>query len=195
MTSWWPAPSSGTPASSWARVPALGEVRDRHGCLFGGGSTRPDARMQFFLRPPPHRLACLHCSPPALHSTLSTAIMDELSTRSGFTYEVAKADSDEKAIRHEDAQHLVRHGFESHSGFGCHGLGLQCCCVWQYVRIAVQGMLLGLCRCPAVCVRRTPPCSWQPASYCFSPSNALHGPPCPSTGAAPGTCQSGRHPC
>lgn len=34
--------------------------------------------------------------------------MDELAARYGFTYEIVKADIDEKAIRHEDAQHLVR---------------------------------------------------------------------------------------
>lgn len=34
-------------------------------------------------------------------------IMDELAKEYGFSYEVAKADIDEKAIRHEDAQHLV----------------------------------------------------------------------------------------
>lgn len=36
--------------------------------------------------------------------------MDELAARYGFTYEIAKADIDEKAIRHEDAQHLVGTG-------------------------------------------------------------------------------------
>lgn len=33
--------------------------------------------------------------------------MDELAAEHGFSYEVAKADIDEKAIRHEDACHLV----------------------------------------------------------------------------------------
>ncbi|KAL4446279.1 hypothetical protein ABPG77_003086 [Micractinium sp. CCAP 211/92] len=33
--------------------------------------------------------------------------MDELAAQHGFSYEVAKADIDEKAIRHEDARHLV----------------------------------------------------------------------------------------
>lgn len=33
--------------------------------------------------------------------------MDELAAEHGFSYEVAKADIDEKAIRHEDARHLV----------------------------------------------------------------------------------------
>lgn len=43
--------------------------------------------------------------------------MDELAARYGFTYEIAKADIDEKAIRHEDAQHLVR----QRSCGNCHG--------------------------------------------------------------------------
>ena len=34
-------------------------------------------------------------------------IMDELAQQYGFSYEVVKADIDEKAIRHEDAEHLV----------------------------------------------------------------------------------------
>lgn len=34
--------------------------------------------------------------------------MDELAGQYGFTYEVAKADIDEKAIRHDDARRLVR---------------------------------------------------------------------------------------
>jgi predicted house-cleaning NTP pyrophosphatase (Maf/HAM1 superfamily) len=33
--------------------------------------------------------------------------MDELAAEHGFSYTVAKADIDEKAIRHEDATHLV----------------------------------------------------------------------------------------
>jgi predicted house-cleaning NTP pyrophosphatase (Maf/HAM1 superfamily) len=33
--------------------------------------------------------------------------MDELAAQYGFTYEVAKADIDEKAIRHDDARQLV----------------------------------------------------------------------------------------
>ncbi|PRW61253.1 septum formation MAF [Chlorella sorokiniana] len=40
-------------------------------------------------------------------SSSRRAIMDELAARYGFKYEIAKADIDEKAIRHEDAQHLV----------------------------------------------------------------------------------------
>lgn len=40
-------------------------------------------------------------------SFFHAAIMDDLAAQYSFTYEVAKADIDEKAIRHEDAHHLV----------------------------------------------------------------------------------------
>ncbi|KAL4423798.1 hypothetical protein ABPG75_001099 [Micractinium tetrahymenae] len=40
-------------------------------------------------------------------SSSRRGIMDELAAEYGFSYEVAKADIDEKAIRHEDARHLV----------------------------------------------------------------------------------------
>ncbi len=44
---------------------------------------------------------------PAWPMSPYPGIMDELAAEHGFTYEVAKADIDEKAIRHEDARHLV----------------------------------------------------------------------------------------
>lgn len=58
--------------------------------------------------------------------------MDELAARYGFTYEVAKADIDEKAIRHEDAQHLVRQGSHEPGSPCCNVCGIHGMCK-QYV--------------------------------------------------------------
>ena len=98
------------------------------------------------LRPPPH----LPCPPPYLPAPCPAAIMDELAARYGFTYEVAKADIDEKAIRHEDAQHLVRP-----SGWVCIGPPVHAMLLLLLLLPPPPATAArpGLCRC---CAWRTP---------------------------------------